>query len=122
MRAWVDERAGEDDVVIVSFKSKMNTIGPGVIDGLAQAIELAEKDYKGVVIWQPTSLKLGTPGGPFSAGANLEEAMPAFMMGGAKGIEPFVKKFQDRHAAREVRERAGGGGRARASPWAAAAS
>jgi 3-hydroxyacyl-CoA dehydrogenase len=46
------------------------------------------------VVWQPTSLKLGTPGGAFSAGANLEEAMPAFMMGGAKGIEPFVKKFQ----------------------------
>jgi 3-hydroxyacyl-CoA dehydrogenase len=65
-----------------------------VIDGLVQAIELAEQEYKGVVIWQPTSLNLGTPGGPFSAGANLEEAMPAFMMGGAKGIEPFVKKFQ----------------------------
>jgi enoyl-CoA hydratase/carnithine racemase len=95
VRAWVDDRAGEDDVVIVSFKSKMNTIGPSVIDGLVQAIELAEQDYKGVVIWQPTSLKLGTPGGPFSAGANLEEAMPAFMMGGAKGIEPFVKKFQE---------------------------
>ncbi|GLU32997.1 3-hydroxyacyl-CoA dehydrogenase NAD-binding domain-containing protein [Trinickia caryophylli] len=94
VRAWVDERAGENDVVIVSFKSKMNTIGPSVIDGLVQAIELAEKEYKAVVIWQPTSLKLGTPGGPFSAGANLEEAMPAFMMGGAKGIEPFVKKFQ----------------------------
>jgi 3-hydroxyacyl-CoA dehydrogenase len=94
VRAWVDDRAGEDDVVIVSFKSKMNTIGPGVLDGLAQAIELAEKSYKAVVVWQPTSLKLGTPGGPFSAGANLEEAMPAFMMGGAKGIEPFVKKFQ----------------------------
>ncbi|HTH75910.1 MAG TPA: 3-hydroxyacyl-CoA dehydrogenase/enoyl-CoA hydratase family protein [Trinickia sp.] len=94
VRAWVDDRAGEDDVVIVSFKTKMNTIGPGVLDGLAQAIDLAEKSYKGVVVWQPTSLKLGTPGGPFSAGANLEEAMPAFMMGGAKGIEPFVKKFQ----------------------------
>ncbi|TKC89660.1 3-hydroxyacyl-CoA dehydrogenase/enoyl-CoA hydratase family protein [Trinickia terrae] len=94
VRAWVDDRAGEDDVVIVSFKSKMNTMGPSVIDGLVQAIELAEKSYKGVVVWQPTSLKLGTPGGPFSAGANLEEAMPAFMMGGAKGIEPFVKKFQ----------------------------
>ena len=46
------------------------------------------------MIWQPTSLQLGAPGGPFSAGANLEEAMPAFMMGGAKGIDPFVKKFQ----------------------------
>ncbi|SAL24816.1 3-hydroxyacyl-CoA dehydrogenase [Caballeronia choica] len=94
VRAWVDDRAGEDDVVIVSFKSKMNTIGPSVIDGLTQAIALAENDYKGVVIWQPTSLKLGNPGGAFSAGANLEEAMPAFMTGGAKGIEPFVKKFQ----------------------------
>ncbi len=94
VRAWVDDRAGEDDVVIVSFKTKMNTIGPSVLDGLAQAIELAETSYKGLVVWQSTSLKLGTPGGPFSAGANLEEAMPAFMMGGAKGIEPFVKKFQ----------------------------
>jgi 3-hydroxyacyl-CoA dehydrogenase len=94
LRAWVDDRPGEDDVVIVSFKSKMNTMGPSVIDGLAQAIELAEKEYKAIVVWQPTSLTLGTPGGPFSAGANLEEAMPAFMMGGAKGIEPFVKKFQ----------------------------
>jgi len=94
VRAWIDDRAGEGDVVIVSFKSKMNTIGPSVLDGLTQAIDLAEKDYQGVVIWQPASLKLGNPGGPFSAGANLEEALPAFMMGGAKGIEPFVKKFQ----------------------------
>jgi len=94
VRAWVDDRAGEDDVVIVSFKSKMNTIGPAVIEGLTKAIDLAEADYKGVVIWQTSALKLGNPGGAFSAGANLEEAMPAFMMGGAKGIEPFVKGFQ----------------------------
>ncbi|WP_244814454.1 3-hydroxyacyl-CoA dehydrogenase/enoyl-CoA hydratase family protein [Caballeronia sp. Lep1P3] len=92
VRAWLDRDGA--DVVIVSFKTKMNTIGPGVLDGLTQAIELAEKEYRGVVIWQPTSLTLGAPGGPFSAGANLEEAMPAFMMGGAKGIEPFVRKFQ----------------------------
>jgi 3-hydroxyacyl-CoA dehydrogenase len=94
LRAWVDDRAGEDDIVIVSYKTKMNTMGPALLDGIVQAIELAEQDYKGLVIWQPTSLKLGTPGGPFSAGANLEEALPAFMKGGAKGIEPFVKKFQ----------------------------
>ncbi len=94
VRAWVDDRAGEDDVVIVSFKSKMNTIGPTVIDGITKAIEIAEAGYKGVVIWQTSALKLGNPGGAFSAGANLEEAMPAFMMGGAKGIEPFVKGFQ----------------------------
>ncbi|MGO4329640.1 3-hydroxyacyl-CoA dehydrogenase/enoyl-CoA hydratase family protein [Cupriavidus sp. 2TAF22] len=93
VRIWVSD--GQDDVLVVSFKSKMNTIGPDVIDGLTRAIDLAEAGYKGLVVWQPTSLQLGAPGGPFSAGANLEAAMPAFMMGGAKGIEPFVKKFQD---------------------------
>lgn len=92
-RIWVAE--GQDDVLVISFKSKMNTIGPDVIDALTRAVDLAEAGYKGLVVWQPTSLQLGAPGGPFSAGANLEAAMPAFMMGGAKGIEPFVKKFQD---------------------------
>jgi len=92
-RIWVAE--GQDDVLVISFKSKMNTIGPDVIDALTRAVDLAESEYKGLVVWQPTSLQLGAPGGPFSAGANLEAAMPAFMMGGAKGIEPFVKKFQD---------------------------
>jgi 3-hydroxyacyl-CoA dehydrogenase len=95
LRAWLDDRPGEDDVVIVSFKSKLNTMGASVLDGMVQAIELAEKSYKGVVIWQASSLKLGNPGGAFSAGANLEESMPAFMAGGAKGVEPSVKKFQD---------------------------
>jgi 3-hydroxyacyl-CoA dehydrogenase len=100
LRAWLDDRPGEDDVVIVSFKSKMNTMGASVLDGMVQAIDLAEKSYKGVVIWQASSLKLGNPGGAFSAGANLEESMPAFMMGGAKG---------GHDDAREVRECPGGG-------------
>ena len=80
-----------DDVLIASFKTKMNTIGPDVLDGLTQAIDLAEKEYAGLVIWQPASLS----GGPFSAGADLQAAMPLFMKGGAKAVEPFVKKFQD---------------------------
>jgi len=92
-RIWTSE--GADDVLVISFKSKMNTVGPDVLDSIVRAVELAEANYKGLVVWQPTSLQLGAPGGPFSAGANLEAAMPAFMMGGAKGIEPFVKKFQD---------------------------
>ncbi|PLQ02287.1 3-hydroxyacyl-CoA dehydrogenase NAD-binding domain-containing protein [Cupriavidus pauculus] len=92
-RIWTSE--GADDVLVISFKGKMNTIGPDVLDTIVRAVELAEAEYKGLVVWQPTSLQLGAPGGPFSAGANLEAAMPAFMMGGAKGIEPFVKKFQD---------------------------
>ena len=92
-RVWVQTE--QPEVVIVSFKSKMNTIGPDVMEGIQVAIDLAEKSYAGLVIWQTSSLKLGAPGGPFSAGANLEAAMPLFMKHGAKGIEPFIKAFQD---------------------------
>ncbi len=93
LRAWVNENAS--DVLIASFKSKMNTFSPDVLTGIQKAIELAEENYSGLVIWQPTSLKLGTPGGPFSAGANLEAALPMVMKSGPAGVEPFVKLFQD---------------------------
>ncbi|WP_079418446.1 3-hydroxyacyl-CoA dehydrogenase/enoyl-CoA hydratase family protein [Thiomonas intermedia] len=89
IRLWT--APGADDVLVASFKTKMNTIGPGVIAGLHKAVELAEGRYKGVVVWQPTSLS----GGPFSAGADLQSMMPAFMAGGPKAIEPEEKKLQD---------------------------
>jgi len=93
LRAWVDE--SQPDVLIASFKSKMNTISPDVLNGIQKSVELAEANYEGLVIWQPTSLKLGTPGGPFSAGANLEAALPMVIKGGPACVEPFVKLFQD---------------------------
>ncbi|MDY0329414.1 MAG: 3-hydroxyacyl-CoA dehydrogenase/enoyl-CoA hydratase family protein [Thiomonas sp.] len=89
IRLWT--APGADEVLVVSFKTKMNTIGPGVIAGLNRAVELAEDGYQGVVVWQPTSLS----GGPFSAGADLQAMLPAFMAGGAKAIEPEEKKLQD---------------------------
>ena len=93
LRAWVD--ATQPQVLIVSFRSKMNTFSSDVLSGIQQAITVAEAQYAGVVIWQPTSLQLGAPGGPFSAGANLEAALPLVMKGGPKGVEPFVQLFQD---------------------------
>jgi len=65
----------------------MHTIGPGVVEGLVKAVELAEAKYQGLVIWSPDE--------PFSAGANLEAMLPTFMKGGAKAIAPEVKKLQD---------------------------
>jgi 3-hydroxyacyl-CoA dehydrogenase len=53
-----------DEVGILSFKSKMNTIGEDVLDGIAQAIEEAERGFRGLVIWQRQP--------PFSLGANLQ--------------------------------------------------
>ena len=93
VKVWLDDPHSE--VLICSFTSKMNTISPEVLDGIQQAINFAENQFLGLVIWQTSSLKLGNPGGPFSAGANLEAALPMVMKSGSQGIEPFVKMFQD---------------------------
>ena len=36
-----------DDIAIVSFKSKMHAIGGDVLDGVLQAIDEAERNFKG---------------------------------------------------------------------------
>jgi 3-hydroxyacyl-CoA dehydrogenase len=77
----------DDEVIIASIKSKMHAIGKGVTEGLFKALGMAETDYKGLVIWSPDA--------PFSAGADLQEMMPAFMSGGGKAIEPLEKQLQE---------------------------
>ncbi|CAH0347932.1 3-hydroxyacyl-CoA dehydrogenase/enoyl-CoA hydratase family protein [Aquabacterium sp. CECT 9606] len=77
----------DDEVVIASIKSKMHTISAEVTGGLAKGLQLAEESYKGLVIWSQD--------GPFSAGADLQSMMPAFMSGGGKAIAPFEKQLQD---------------------------
>lgn len=52
-----------DDVLGLQWNTKMNTIGGDVLQGINKAIELAEKNYKGVVI--------SNEGANFSAGANV---------------------------------------------------
>ncbi len=41
----------DDEVIIASIKTKMHAIGMEVGEGLQMAVDLAEKDYQGVVIW-----------------------------------------------------------------------
>ncbi len=77
----------DDEVVIASIKSKMHTISAEVTAGLTKGLQLAEASYKGLVIWSQD--------GPFSAGADLQSMMPAFMAGGGKAIAPFEKQLQD---------------------------
>jgi 3-hydroxyacyl-CoA dehydrogenase len=84
-----------DDVLILSTKTKMHVIGPGVVDGLNKAIVEAEKNYKGLVIWHPDS----TEGGAFSAGADLQAMLPLFMSGGVSAIDPEVSRLQNAHQA-----------------------
>ena len=77
----------DDDVVIASIKTKMHAIGPAVIEGLLKGLELAETSYQGLVIWSNDEL--------FSAGADLQAMLPAFMMGGAKAIDGAELEMQE---------------------------
>lgn len=52
-----------DGILNLEFHTKMNTIGGEVLEGINKAIDLAEKEYKGLVI--------SNEGANFSAGANV---------------------------------------------------
>ena len=83
VRVW----SNDGEVLIASITAKLHLISPAVVEGLTKALEHAEADYRGLVIWSPDDV--------FSAGANLEALMPVFMKSGAKGIAPEVKRLQD---------------------------
>ncbi len=76
----------DDEVLIASIKTKMHAIGPGVVEGLMQGLELAEAGYKGLVVW--------SPGEMFSAGADLQAMLPGFVMGGVKAIDGAEAEMQ----------------------------
>ena len=78
-RTWTLDRDGMDGVLVFSIKTKMHAISPEVCEGLMAAVELAEKDYQGLVIWSGDE--------PFSAGADLQAMLPAFMAVGVSAIE-----------------------------------
>lgn len=83
IRLWRD---ANDDVAVVSFKTKMHTVSDAVLDGLREAITRAERDFSGLVIWQPKE--------PFSAGADLAGAMGLLQAGKEDAFEKMVADFQ----------------------------
>jgi 3-hydroxyacyl-CoA dehydrogenase len=80
-----------DEILVLSLKTKMHVIGEGVIKGLRMGLAEAEQNFKGLVIWNFDAAE----GGAFSAGADLQAALPLFMQGGAKAMEPGIKLLQD---------------------------
>ncbi|HCY62440.1 MAG TPA: 3-hydroxyacyl-CoA dehydrogenase [Oxalobacteraceae bacterium] len=82
-----------DDVLILSFKTKMHIISPDVVEGMKRAVAEAEGNYKGLVIWHADAAE----GGPFSAGADLQSMLPVFMAGGVKAIGPEITRLQNAH-------------------------
>jgi len=82
IRVWTDG----DDIAVVSFKTKMHTVSDAVLDGLQQAVDIAERKFAGLVIWQPKE--------PFSAGADLAGALGLLQAGKVDAFEAMVANFQ----------------------------
>ena len=83
LRTWTLD----SKVLIASIKNKMHAISPEVMEGLAEALELAEREYDGMVIWSGDA--------PFSVGADLEATMPAFAVGGPDAVESIEQELQN---------------------------
>ena len=76
-----------DGILNVEFQSKMNTIGGDVLAGLNKTIDMAEKDYQGLVV--------GNQAANFSVGANIGMI---FMMAVEQEYDELnmaIKMFQD---------------------------
>ena len=76
-----------DGILNVEFRSKMNTIGGDVLAGLNKAVDMAEKDFRGLVV--------GNQGANFSVGANIGMI---FMMAVEQEYDELnmaIKYFQD---------------------------
>ncbi|MBF5004000.1 3-hydroxyacyl-CoA dehydrogenase/enoyl-CoA hydratase family protein [Diaphorobacter caeni] len=83
LRTWTLD----GEVLIASIKNKMHAISPEVMEGLMEAVDVAESDFKAMVIWSGDA--------PFSVGADLEATMPAFVVGGADAIESIEQELQN---------------------------
>ncbi|TXN35322.1 3-hydroxyacyl-CoA dehydrogenase/enoyl-CoA hydratase family protein [Flagellimonas hymeniacidonis] len=76
-----------DGILNLEFQSKMNTIGGDVLAGLNKAIDIAEKDFQGLVV--------GNQAANFSVGANIGMI---FMMAVEQEYDELnmaIKMFQD---------------------------
>ncbi len=76
-----------DGIINLEFHTKMNTIGGDVIQGINKAIDLAEKDYRGLVI--------GNDGANFSAGANIGMIFMAAIEQEWDEINLAIRTFQN---------------------------
>jgi 3-hydroxyacyl-CoA dehydrogenase len=85
VRLWlmpdVDSR-----IPILSFKSKMHSLGKRVVDGILDAAAQAEAEFDGLVIWHHA---------PFGVGADLSELVALAKSGSWDEIDRLVAHFQN---------------------------
>ena len=76
-----------DGILNVEFQSKMNTIGGDVLAGLNKAVDLAEKDFQGLVV--------GNQAANFSVGANIGMIFMMAVEQEYDELNQAIKYFQD---------------------------
>ena len=75
-----------DDVAVLTFKTKMGTLGNEVLESSMQACDVAERGHAGLVLWRPEA--------PFSVGANLKDAMELYQAGKKEEVREYIANFQ----------------------------
>lgn len=78
----------QDDVAMLSLKSKANTIGMAVIEGLEAALDTAEKSCQGIIIYQSDASN-------FCSGADLRAVSLLLKENKLHDVEQMLLKFQN---------------------------
>lgn len=78
----------QDDVGVISFKSKSNTIGQTVIDGFNEALNLAENRFQGLIVHQNDA-------GNFCSGADLRSVSQLIHNKEFKALDKMIHEFQN---------------------------
>lgn len=77
----------KDDIAVVNFTSKANTIGQSVLDGLHEALDKAEQQCQGLIIYQNDASN-------FSSGADLRGVSLLIQENKMQGLENMIAQFQ----------------------------
>lgn len=77
----------KDDVAVVNFKSKANTVGQAVLDGMEEAITRAEKECQGLILYQKDASN-------FSSGADLRGVAGLIQEKNMVALDAMISQFQ----------------------------
>lgn len=77
----------KDEVAVVNFKSKANTIGQAVLDGMEEAIARAEKECQGLIVYQQDASN-------FSSGADLRGVAGLIQDKKIAALDAMISQFQ----------------------------
>jgi 3-hydroxyacyl-CoA dehydrogenase len=77
----------KDDIAILNFKSKANTIGQHVLDGFEAALDKVENQCQGLIIYQ-------TDASNFSSGADLRGVSLLIQQKKLNALEQMIAQFQ----------------------------